>query len=428
MKRVVKTFLFTVATLFYVSLLFLSATTLALRFTLAEPVTIKTWLKDSGVYESIAEEVSKNATIQQTSDGSVVQITSKDIVSVAQEAFPSSTLQRAGESVIDGFYSWFKGDTTGPEFRIDLTQEKALFANLMAKKLESKINELPECSDTGVIKVQAFDPFTADCKPKGVDLTKVLANFEDEIAKSTDLLSQTVFTGGDIKIDNSSSVPERIGSALPWVPKAYTGLLWAPFVIVGLTVIVAIVSIFGASSKRKGVKRTASNLLFVGIVLVASGLLLWPITQRLNRASTTTLGDQASLTQNIVNPLFEEVAGTYSLIGVYFGAGYIAVSLFLYGGVLLTRGKKEAHEAPEATPTEQPVAWANSMHESSHELATGEVSTEIATITSTSTEPVYNPAIEATQSPNIPEQVARPTETANRPTRPVNRRPPMIQG
>jgi hypothetical protein len=421
MKRVAKAFTLFIASGTYVWLLFMTATTIAAFFTLRDSATIKQWLDDSGVYSNIVDEVSKLATIQQKQESSLVQITSEDIQSTAQQVFTPDTLQSDMENVVDGFYGWFRGETTGPEFSVDFSGRQAAFASAMTLKLEQKINALPECTNTGRFTIQAFDPFKAECRPKNIDLTEELASFEKELAESKDILPQISYSGDDVVIHEGTE-KVRLASAWPWVPQAFKGLLFGPWVVALLTLIAGLTLIFMSTTRRKGARRFASGLLFTGVILILSGFFLRPAFERLNGWSTQSLGGQASFTQNIIDPIFREMNETYSRYSVYFGIGYTIPALITYGVLLITRPKKSTgeeatHESAEehASHPSEPVATPAIVDQPREAVQT--VREEPVPMAPPESQP---PVVQVEQSP--------PTPATQRTGRVVTRRPPMIQG
>lgn len=438
MKRVAKGLLLFIANSSYVWLLFLSFTTVSAFLTLRNPDTIKQWLRDSGVYSSIVEETSKLATIQQKQENSLIQITSKEIEAAAQQAFTPETMRSDGEKVIDGFYGWFRGDTSGPQFDVDFSGRQATFAAIMTANLESKIDELPECTSTGRFTIQAFDPFKADCRPKDIDLTEELSSFQQELAQSKDILPQVNYTGEDVKVHQGDQ-EVSIATAWPWVPRAYKALVYGPWVVVLLTLLSGITLIIMSSSRRKGWRRFASGLVFTGVIMVLSGLFLRPAFERLNNWSTKSLGGQASFTQNVIDPIFAEINKTYSRYSVIFGVGYLIPAVIVYAGLLLTRHRhKHAEEGglPE-TITENAQL---DMHPVSQvaEAAPGEsaaMNTAQTPTPSLSPEQPQEARLQTDPSPQapLPEAPApipaqRPVDDSLRSGRVFNRRPPRIQG
>lgn len=422
MKRVVKGFFLFLASVTYMLLLFLTAGMLEARLTLADSTTMKGWLVDSGVYKSVVEEVSKNARIDQQKDSTSARLTTQDITDAAQASFSATSVQRDSESIIDGFYGWLKGDTSSPTFKVDLGARQADFAKVLTDKLEEKINALPACTTTGKFTAQAFDLFSSDCKPKGVDLTAKLTAFENDIATNSSILPQTVFTGDDLRLTGSNGSKQSIGSALSWPPRAYKLLLWGP-VCIGILTLVAILSlVFLSSSRRRGLRRAAWGLVFVGTVLVVSGFLLGPAFGKLNTWSSKAIGTDGSVNQHIVNPLFEQFNKTYSRYNIIIGVAYLIPALVMYGGLLITRSRKE-HDTTEPQAFEHPR----------HEYVESEATVD--------TMPQQNVANEETanfieeQPTSVPPQPvaetvpqATATPVARSAQRPVTRRPPMIQG
>jgi hypothetical protein len=451
MKRVLKGFVLFVASSLYAWLLFATASGVALRQTFIEPATTKTWLADSGVYANIVSEVSKLATIQQKQENSLVQITAEDIQTTAKDAFPADSMQVDGEKIVDGFYGWFRGQTSGPEFQIDFASRQATFARLMRGKLETKILALPECATASRFEIQAFDPFKAECRPKGVDLTSELDSFEKDLSSSKSLLPQTTYNGGDIKVADTSGKSDRIGTVLSWVPMLYRGLKYGPILLAVLTVLSALTMIFLSTSRRKGLGRFAGGLLFTGVILLLSGFFLRPAFEKLNSFSTKFLGSQASFTQNIIDPVFYEANKTFSRYSVIFGVGYVVPALLAYAVLMLTKHKDDNDEADERQPPNTHLAVPQEPHTSVLEHTGDMAQTEngvqdmqVATNDHipeqhyaqplpmsqpvAQPEPAAEPAIMPQATTAI--QSIRPTPRiiARPSSRPVTRRSPMIQG
>ena len=415
MMRVVKGFLVFCASSMYVLLLALTPAMLSLRFTLAEPATLKGWLDRAGVYEQIVPEVAKLASVERSTEDGAVRITSDDILDSAQAAFPSSTLKKDGESVIDGFYGWFKGDTTGPEFRLDYTEEKNTLAILLATNLKNQLDKLPSCTTTNLLTSQTFDPFTADCRPRSLDTNKIASDFAEDLATTDQLLSETLITGGDIKVGG-----DRIGSSLPWIPRVYGLLFWLPWLTAGLMLLSVCTLLFLTKNRRKGMRTVAHGLLLIGSLLLLFGLFARPLSGPLNSTIREFIGAEASINEKIIDPLFEEALTTYAPWNIAFGGGYIALACVCYGYMLLTRTKKEDsmsgelgenidHESDVEQGTTEPVA-------SAHEQ------TDVEQSPPNQTQRVHAQDGHPTPQPVARQSVAQPVR------RPVTRRPPMIQG
>jgi hypothetical protein len=420
MKKVAKGFLLFIGSTTYIWLLFLSAGAFELRQTFAQPHTVKNWLANSGVYGGIVEEVSKLATIQQKQENSLVQITSDDITGVAKDSFPVSSIKNDSENVIDGFYGWLKGNTSSPEFSVDFTSRQAAFAREMTDKLAVKINALPACSTTGRYSIQAFDPFKADCKPKGADVTAGLSSFEKDLAVSKDILPQMVYSQKDIKLKDSQGQQVGIATAFSWAPEAYKGLLWGPWLIALLTILAALSLIFLSSSRRKGLYRVAGGLLFVGVIMLVSGFLLRPAFDKLNILSSKSIGAEASFTEHIINPLFSQMNSTYSKYNIIIGIAYLIPALCTYGALMLTKSKEHVDEIDEQAYEGQ-YRHADHAEEPIHLFQKPEMADSAQS-------DVAVPVVASTQSIVLPPQ-HQPVQPVARPIqRPVTRRPPMIQG
>ena len=430
MKRVLKAFVLFIASTTYAWLLFMTASGVAMRQTLADPVAVKSWLANSNVYSNIVDEVSKLATIQQKQNGSLVQITSDDIRLTARDAFTAEGLQQDGEKVIDGFYGWFRGQTTGPEFSVDFAARQATFAKLMRAKLESKIQALPECASASKFVIDAFDPFKADCRPKGVDLTTELDSFEKEIASSKSIVPFIKFSGDDIKIRNNTGQNDRVGAVFVWVPTAYKALVWGPYLLAVLTVVSGLTMIFMSTSRRKGFRRFAGGLIFTGLILIVSGFFLRPAFEKLNGYSTKLLGGQASFTQKIVDPIFYQANRTFSRYSIIFGFGYVIPAVLIYGVLIITRPHKEPDLEGEHAATYQDHIQSHAQPPEPAYAPTDQ-STGPQLLPLQNNPPQSRQEMPAQQEPiaaqaNVPTPIIAPRAQPS--SRPVTRRQPMIQG
>lgn len=346
MKRVVKNFVLFIASTSLTGLLLLTAIATTLRLTLANPEVVKSWLRDSNFYSSLVRETAASISYTQPNEEGAVSITTNDIVASAQDAFSSSNLATKSEVVIDAFYAWLKGETTSPQFSFDITNEKAIMAESLAVRVARQVSELPECPVSGRFSAQAFDIFSSDCRPAGVDLSGALVAFRDELFDSKDILPQTTFSGSDLSVtQNGRSVP--IGEAFAWAPSVYRLVMWAPL-FAGVISLLSIVVLIALSSKRrKGLRRVATILVLSGTGLILSGVLARPVFGSLNEV----VGEQA-IVQNVVDPLIAQINSSVSRYVIIFGASYTAIALLLFAALILTRQKKQKKftKSPEAIP------------------------------------------------------------------------------
>jgi hypothetical protein len=408
MKRVVKRLLIIIASTLYVWMIFLSVGLLEARFTIATPSTIKTWLQNSGTYGSLVDEQSKLATIQQIQANSLVQISQDEINQVARDTFPASSIQTDAEGVIDGFYGWFKGDTNGPEFKVDFSSRQAGFAKVMANKVEAKINALPVCTTTGRFSVQAFDPFKADCKPKGANIASEITAFETDLETSKDILPQQVYLGSDIKVDSGNGQKESIATVWSWVANVYKAVLYGPWLVIFLTLLCALALVFLSTSRRQGLKRFSGGLMFVGVVLIVSGFFLGPAFNKLNTWSSKSLGAEASFTQHVIDPFVTQMSKTYSKYNIIIGIALVVPAIITYGALFFTRKNVVEREAVEQI--EEPERSREFHNDAEPILQADE------------TQPFED-------KPELPARVVPTAQPiARAPQRPVTRRPPMIQG
>lgn len=346
MKRVVKNFVLFIASTSITGLLLLTALATTLRLTLANPEVVKSWLRDSNFYSSLVRETAASISYTQPNEEGAVSITTNDIVASAQDAFSSSNLATKSEVVIDAFYAWLKGETTSPQFSFDISNEKAIMAESLAVRVARQVSELPECPVSGRFSAQAFDIFSSDCRPAGVDLSGAFVAFQQEIFDSKDILPQTTYNGSDLSItQNGRSVP--IGEAFAWAPSVYRFVMWAPLFAGVISLLMIVVLIALSSKRRKGLRRVATVLVLSGVGLILSGVLARPVFSSFNEV----VGEQA-IVQNVVDPLLAQINASIGRYLIIFGASYTVMALFLFAALILTRQKKQKKftKSPEAIP------------------------------------------------------------------------------
>jgi hypothetical protein len=170
-----------------------------------------------------------------------------------------------------------------------------------------------------------------------------------------------------------------------------------------------------STSRRKGLRRFAWGLLFTGIILILSGLLLRPAFERLSAWGTDGLGAEASLTLNVVDPLFREINTTFSRYSLIFGTGYLIPALATYGILLVTRTKESEVEVGVND---------SGPHTNGHLEKRAPITAQVADPATTPEASV--PVTSSEQTPII--EPLRPVTSELQIRRENTRKPPRIQG
>ncbi len=423
MKRAVKSLVVFLVSVLYSALLTLMAASFVVRFTLANPDTLKSWISNSGTYEKVTSEFASRARFESNSAGGAIQITTSDIASAAQTAFPSSQIKRDAETVIDAFYKWFRGESSNPEYRVDFSQQKLVFANELGITLQTKVDNLPEC-DATTRSARSFDPFSADCRPAELDSGLVAQAFAESIAESNDFLPQTVFTGDDIRVKNGET-SQRIGSAWPWVGRVFSWINLAPFILLGVVMVSGLILVLVSSTRRRGIRRLAVCLIICGVGLVLSGLFAAEILPRLNISwSAARFSQGPNFGNDIVRPIVEEAVGSWGRVLLIIGGIYVLLALVKFTYLTLTKPPK-SRAVEEEVSTEQAqeeyveqLDKADEAVEDRPEPPAVHQEADTSHLTAVSEQAAVQPQVNSSV-PSVPKGPHK---------RPIVRRPPLVQG
>lgn len=434
MKRVVRGLGIFVGTLLYALLLLVNAALLSTRLTVYQPATVKDWLNRSGSYEQVAQTLSRDAKVTDPGDEGSIQFTSEEIVQAAQAAFPSSDIKTGTETVVDGFYGWFSGKTTGPDYRVDVTKNKEAFAAALTTTLEAKLKELPECPAS--VKPSTGDILSFTCVAKNASLVKPLTDFEETIKQSDSFLPNTVLSGGDIKVDG-----ERIGAAYPWVTSVYATLGWLPWVTTGVVVAIPLLALLLSKQRRRTARHFVLPLLIIGAALTLVSFIGPRLNARVLSWVAEPNSSAAAKATELITPILDEVQHSLGGVGRIIGAAYALAAIVLLGLSFLIRSKHHSDE-PAEVAQEQPVPAEELTPQSTAPTYVNDVAPP---------SPQPTPPAPSTTPPTPPAQPPLPTPTPDAPTpltppapqvggplaprinpsaprREFQRRPPMIQG
>ncbi len=412
------------AAISFSGLLFLTASFFTLWTVISQPVTIKGWLKDSGIYSSVIDEVAKQTSLEQSaSDGQPV-LSGGDVATAAKSAFTPEIVQTNSEKVIDSVFDWLKGKTPAPEFSLDLSGQKSALAEGLASSLADKAKQLPPCTGSLNSTTQA-DLSSLTCLPTNLDISKSEDLFANDFISSSNLLPSGYLNSDILKVTDSEGKSQPLAAAFSKAPTTYRALLWAPWVSLGLLVLSTLGLIFVSTKRRKGLKRVARGFGLAGGLLVAVGFLLVPAANKL-----LVIGNNNSLTAHVVMPLLNQAWKHVAHINLIIGISYLVVSIILYLIVFFTRSKdaKDAVETtaapqaplPQGAPTPQLTVQASPTNDQSQAPA----------------QPAYRPPMPAPQpTPQPTPPTSTPsyrtdaTQAAPTPTTQTTvKRPPMIQG
>jgi hypothetical protein len=266
----------------FIFLLFATAFYIGLARTVTHPETVKKLVSESGIYSAVAPSLLEQAKSISTSYGNI-PTTDPDLKKAANTALPPRFIQQNTEMAIDNVYHWLDGDIAQPNFNIDLSGAKTLFANNIADALQKRLDALPACSaaeSRSIAQSGNFDAYNAACLPRGIDSAAAAEQVKASIVSGDGFLSDTNLSASNIKNgDSTQPIFEQAG--VKNIPTQYQRAKKAPIILSILTVLCGVAVVILSSTWQKGLRHIGINLVVVGaLMLVFSYTLGWIVSTK----------------------------------------------------------------------------------------------------------------------------------------------------
>lgn len=299
------------------------------KLTVYDPAKVEQWLEESNLYEHFVSNAVKQgqAAVGSTSDSNVTSLSDTAVQDAAKSAFSQKLVQQSINTVVESNYTWLRGQTDTPEFKIDLTDAKRNFAEEVGAFTTTHLASLPVCTNAQLTGLQNVDPLSATCRPPNVDPKITGQEVTQQILDSDELLSNPVLTAQTINPDPASQ-QDPYYEKFSQLPKAYQFGEILPYIFAGLTAFSALVFMLLFSPRRKGVRWSAIILSVAGLLLVSTKLTSDIAFQQLQDRAFNDATDgevQASLTS-----FMNQVQNASTTIQLYFGIGFLVLAIILF--------------------------------------------------------------------------------------------------
>jgi hypothetical protein len=179
-------------------------------------------------------------------------------------------LQTTTEDVLDGTYDWLSGKTPEPSFTINFVKAKQTFATEVGQAAATRLKTLPPCTAK---QVQAMGPnadinaFKVTCLPPGLNIAAQQAKITHDLATSKDFIGTPKLTPQNLPKDSDG---KTVFDNAKEAPKIYKWVNASPWLMIGLTLLVGIITWLLYEDKRRGMRGLAIILTVVGALLVLS--------------------------------------------------------------------------------------------------------------------------------------------------------------
>jgi lysophospholipase L1-like esterase len=298
------------------------------------------WLDDSNLYGAFIQSAINQAEQSAGTDQSGgISLSDAAVKHAAESSFSSAALKGDVNTFLNSNYAWLNGKTAKPDFSIDLSGAKQDFAEGVGKYVATYLKSLPACTpaQSANIDPQTADPLTLDCLPEGLKPSVVSTEVTQQMADSTDFLSDPVLTANNLDPGNNGNLSQPYYQRFSALPSVYQKATRAPFVsgIVALLSLVAVILV--ASRKRKGLKVAAVVFALAGLLMVATKLVSDKTVHTIEQHTfnSSTVGQ----VQKALDVFFHHIENQLVQVNVWFGIGYLLVAGVLIVALLVTRQK-----------------------------------------------------------------------------------------
>jgi len=337
---------------------FLSSILVLLLFSLAvdvgfirivgQPQDVENILDKSGVYSSVVPGLLEEAkTINANNEQ--IPLTDPIVKAAATSTLTPQFLRTNVNQALGSIYQWLDGTTNQPKFNINLNDVKTQLADKVAAGAKQRATALPVCTTLPVSS--SFDAFNATCLPRGVTADQVAVQVRSDILGGQGFLDNTNIQASDVK--TSGSKQSVFDGSLKKLPSYFKQFKRSPFILLALSVVIALVTAYIYRPKLRGLRHIGFILGGTGIFVILFGLgvneaVSNKITPHINLSNSVF---QVSL-RAVIRDLAHDLRSSYILIGViYLAIGAIAVGAAYY----LQKRQPAAQTAPPEPAEAKPA-------------------------------------------------------------------------
>lgn len=273
--------------------LFLGLSLLAAVLVLGNPETIKQSLVQANAYERYAQAIIDSGKSQLKSDPNAIPLDNPRIEAIIKKSLEEKFLQNISERGIDAVYNWLEGETPTIEFKVDVSKNRQLLADGVANYAVERLGSLPPC-DTVPAETNVF---RITCLPLNTNTAQIKQQVRQAILKDTSIFSTSTLTADNLP---SAENGEKFLEAYRSGPKYFRLFVLAPWLLLGVAVVSALLMVFLNRTRRRGLHSVATSLIGTGIILAVAPLVYTYVLPRLGFSLPGSSTDVASETTAVI--------------------------------------------------------------------------------------------------------------------------------
>jgi hypothetical protein len=261
-------------------------------------------------------------------------------------------LKQYTNTILNSNYAWLEGKTATPQFTLDLKPVKRQLAQQVGQTVESRLNDLTQCSDAQLTQLQATlstDPLSIPCLLPTVDPQTAAAQATEQINGSSDFLNNPVITANALN-PNGDNQGKPYYQKLSKAPALYKWGQRLPWICGALVLLSTLGIIFIAPLRRRGVRRVGIVVLEAGIILIIVKFVSDTVFNRLEKRIFNN-SDIGQIQQSLTDFL-HRIETQLVKVDLWFGLAFLATGVVVLGILWFTRdksGKSGKRPKPDKT-------------------------------------------------------------------------------
>jgi len=267
----------------------LLAISLNIKFNFSNENKINNWIDYDSSYSILINKITDES-VNLIGDQYQVSGINKVIKNAAEKAYPEQTFRQNIKLLLNSNLNWIKGNTTIPEFNINLINIKNNFADQIGNYYKNQIEQLPLCSQIQLVEVNSA--LAVNCWPPNVSPSVGSNKIKNQILKSNIFLNTNNFSSVNAILNKGSNNAPYYHQYSKVAKDYQLSQKLIPYL--SIIIIVSILFIYFVHPRRqKGVRSIGWGFIFGGVITYIYKLIIDPYGSKISTNVSNTSSIQA---------------------------------------------------------------------------------------------------------------------------------------